>query len=255
MAAGGIRVSDLDKLHRLFPYPYQALLDQAIHNSATSAFRVSQLVSSFDTALWQNFADVHREIEANRKARADMELLRQMTAMRHMGRDMEAMRQLSRDMEAMGQLNRDVEITRQGSAKEVRQDVAENIARAQAAQKQVADALLLRQHDRNDPQGTPQDNTNDAADPSAEAKRTIEIPPGATLLAWAQAWCSAKTVELLVEPIIADYRHEIFEALSHGRGNAAIRAIHVRYRTSFVVAVLCNIAGMIGRIIKAARGA
>jgi hypothetical protein len=261
-------MSDFDKLR--LQYPYQALLDQAIHNSATSALGV-RTAGAFATDLWLSSAKAHAESEAIRRAMAEVELTRQMTSARQAAREMEAMRQVrdmeamwqvarkmeemrrvGRDMEEMQRITRDIEIMQQALANGVRQGVAEELARVAGVQKKVADALFLRQQE---PHGTPQDSTNEAVDPGPEAKRTVELPPGATLLAWAQAWCSAKTVELVFEPIIADYRHEIFEALRHGWSNGAIRAIHVRYRFSFYEAIVRTIVGMVGRIIKAAKGA
>jgi hypothetical protein len=83
----------------------------------------------------------------------------------------------------------------------------------------------------------------------------IEMPPGTKLMKWAGRLFSKKTMELVFEPIVADYQHEMFEALKAGHPQAEVKRIQTRYWTSFLIAVAYQIAGGIGKIVKALKGA
>jgi len=64
-----------------------------------------------------------------------------------------------------------------------------------------------------------------------------------------------RTVELIFEPIVADYRYEIFEAITANRSNGRLRVIRTQYWVGFIAAVALQILGGIGRLVKALKGA
>jgi hypothetical protein len=71
----------------------------------------------------------------------------------------------------------------------------------------------------------------------------VSDPPGMTLQTVAEFFCSKKTCEQIVKPMIADLQFEYFDALSQKRILKA-RWIRVRYFWSF-----CSVLGMT-RILK-----
>lgn len=77
-------------------------------------------------------------------------------------------------------------------------------------------------------------NCSDQALPSK-----IELAPGSRLLSIADFFYSAKTVEEVFEPIIADWRTEYFEALKQNRTIKA-RWISLRYKYDFAKAMGAN---------------
>ncbi len=89
----------------------------------------------------------------------------------------------------------------------------------------------------------------------ASAKAAIEMPPGIRMLRCAGALFSKKTIERVFEPIVADYQHEVFEAIKSGRCQAEVRRIQERHWIGFVLAVACQIAGSIGKLVRALKGA
>ena len=89
--------------------------------------------------------------------------------------------------------------------------------------------------------------------PAAEI--AIEMPPGTRMMNWACALFSKRTIELVFEPIVADYQHEVFEALQAGHPQAEVKLIRARHWTGFLLAVACQIAGSIGKLVRALKGA
>ncbi len=84
---------------------------------------------------------------------------------------------------------------------------------------------------------------------------TIEMPPGFRMMAVASVLFNPRTVELIFEPIVADYRYEIFEAITANRSNGRLRVIRTQYWVGFIAAVALQILGGIGRLVKALKGA
>src|SRR5439155_1475136 len=89
----------------------------------------------------------------------------------------------------------------------------------------------------------------------AATKIAIEIPPGTKMMAFAGRWFHPKTIELVFEPIVADYQHEVFEALNAGHPQAEVKRIQTRYWIGFLIAVAYQIAGGIGKLVRALKGA
>lgn len=77
---------------------------------------------------------------------------------------------------------------------------------------------------------------NISFDHNTQFKSRTTKAPGARLLAVIDFLFSPKTVEQTFKPLIADWRHEYFEALKQNRKWKA-RWISARYRFSFINAI------------------
>ncbi len=89
----------------------------------------------------------------------------------------------------------------------------------------------------------------------ATKRARIEMPPGLQMNALANMLFSKKTAQCVFEPIVADYQHEMFEAIKAGHPQATVRRIQTRHWIGFVVAVACQIVESIGKIVRAWKGA
>lgn len=82
----------------------------------------------------------------------------------------------------------------------------------------------------------------------------IEMPPGKRMLEIGALLFSDRSVELVIQPIVADYRHEFFAALAAGAPPKKLAVIHARHRAGFVIAVLELIVPFVGRIMRLFKG-
>lgn len=86
--------------------------------------------------------------------------------------------------------------------------------------------------------------------------RQLAMPPGIWMSRIARGvfFFSPRTVERVFEEIIADYRHEMFEAEWRGR-TADLRWLRIQYWGAFIKSVIAELAvGSLGRLIRALTG-
>lgn len=83
----------------------------------------------------------------------------------------------------------------------------------------------------------------------------IERPPGVRMLAIAEMVFSPMTVKGVFDQGVSDYRIEMFDAMKAGAGPWKLRMIKGRHWFGFVSAVVLELLPVIGKIIKAVKGA
>lgn len=106
-----------------------------------------------------------------------------------------------------------------------------------------------------DPAVLPEDEIGTfAGEPLFKSPPKIEMPPGLRMLKFARFVFSPATVENVFEQIVADYQHEIFEALVRGENGKMVAAITARHWWGFLLSVAASLATSIGKVIKAAKG-
>ncbi len=82
----------------------------------------------------------------------------------------------------------------------------------------------------------------------------IDMPPGSWMRSVAQFLFSKRTVELVFEPLVADYRHEVFEAMVSKSKPGTLRRIGIRHWLGFAIALLLTAGANIGQVVRALKG-
>jgi hypothetical protein len=82
----------------------------------------------------------------------------------------------------------------------------------------------------------------------------IETQPGTRMLEFSTILFSRRARDLVVEPIIADYRIDMDEALAQGAGKWKLRAIQAHYWIAYIVGFLDEVLPVLGRLWRALRG-
>jgi nicotinamide mononucleotide adenylyltransferase len=86
------------------------------------------------------------------------------------------------------------------------------------------------------------------------AKPRVELPPGSRMMALASLLFSRRTVERVIDPLVADYRHEMFEAMLRDGADARLGMIRARYWLAFIFSALEIAASAFGRVWRALKG-
>lgn len=90
--------------------------------------------------------------------------------------------------------------------------------------------------------------------PHAPEAPKPEVVHGERMLEFSTVLFSRRARELVVEPIIADYKKDMQEALANGAGKWKLRVIQARYWIAYVVGFLDEVLPAIGRLWRALSG-